>query len=165
MKCIVFFFFFKVQPLMPKSSIPRVIWLPSKTLKTKYVRFLLGCNWLHSVWTKSFVCKDVFSQGFHYLEYLQKTLHCLQVRRFLIPSQLSGRCVNPSEQRAIPSGSQIDQASSVRMTCIFVWTLHCIKKLLFQLASVRTCQQPIWTPLSIRSSFKFFPSSFVGRLM
>jgi hypothetical protein len=43
---------------------------------------LLVCNWPHSVWTKSLVCKDAFQQGFHYSEVLQMILHCLQVRDF-----------------------------------------------------------------------------------
>jgi len=43
-----------------------------------------------------------------------------------------------SGRRAIQSGCPIDQASFVRMTWIFFWTLHYIEKLLFQLASVRT---------------------------
>jgi hypothetical protein len=47
------------------------------------------------------------------------------------------------------------KASSVRTMWFSVRTLLCIKKLLFQLASVRTTQQPIWTTLSVRSSFRF----------
>jgi hypothetical protein len=47
------------------------------------------------------------------------------------------------------------KASSVQTTWISVRTLICIEKLLFQLASVRTTQQPVRTTLSDRSSFRF----------
>jgi hypothetical protein len=39
-------------------------------------------------------------------------------------------------------------ASSVRTTYLSVRTLHCIEKLLFQLVSVRTSQQPVRTTIS-----------------
>jgi hypothetical protein len=38
-----------------------------------------------------------------------------------------------SERRAIPSGLQTDQASSVRTTCLSVQTLHCVEKVLSSL--------------------------------
>jgi hypothetical protein len=38
-----------------------------------------------------------------------------------------------SGRRAIPSGLQTDQASSVRTTCLSVRTLHCVKKVLSSL--------------------------------
>jgi tRNA(Leu) C34 or U34 (ribose-2'-O)-methylase TrmL len=60
--------------------------------------------------------------------------------------------------------AQTNIASFVRTTWTSVRTLHYIEKLLIQLASVRTSQQPVQTPLSIRPSFRFFPSSFMGRL-
>jgi hypothetical protein len=46
-----------------------------------------------------------------------------------------------------------------------VRTLHCIEKLLFQLAFVQTTQQPVRTPFSIRLGFRFFPKLYMGRLL
>jgi hypothetical protein len=42
--------------------------------------------------------------------------------------------------------------------------LHCFEKLLFQLTSVRTSQQPVRTPLSDRSASDSFQVQFKGRL-
>jgi hypothetical protein len=47
-------------------------------------------------------------------------------------------------------------ASSVRTTYLSVRTLHCIKKLLFQLASVRTSQHPVRTSINDRSASDSF---------
>jgi hypothetical protein len=85
-----------------------------------------------------------------------------------VPCQPSGRLCHPvrtpiyplfhpSRRRAIPSGCPTNQAPLVWTTCISVRTLHYIEKLLFHLASVRTTQQPVRPPFSIRSSFRFFP--------
>jgi hypothetical protein len=75
---------------------------------------------------------------------------CHPVRTLICPQfQSSGR-------RAIPSGHQTDQASFVRTTWISIRTLHCIEKLLCQLASVRTTQQPVRTMSSDRSTSDSF---------
>jgi hypothetical protein len=114
----------------------------------------------------------LFYKGFRYSEVFQKILQPEKS----VPYQPFGRPYHPvrtpicplfhqSGRRAIPSGHPTNLASSVRTTCIFVRTLHCIEKLLFHLASIRTSQQPVRTPLSIRPSFKFFPCSVMGRLM
>jgi hypothetical protein len=97
--------------------------------------------------TKSFVCKDAL----HRESTIQKHFRrfCLQVKRFSVPCQPSGRpchpvrmlicpLFHPFERRDILSGPPTDQASSIRTMWISVRTLHCIEKLLFQLASVRT---------------------------
>jgi hypothetical protein len=47
-------------------------------------------------------------------------------------------------------------ASSVRTTYLSVRTLHCIEKLLFQFASVRTSQYPVRTSISDRSASDSF---------
>jgi hypothetical protein len=118
----------------------------------------------------------LFKLGFHYSEAFQMILHCFQDRSFQSPCQPSGRSYHsvrkpicplfhPSGRRALPSGRQTDQASSVRMTCIFCPDLYCIEKLLFQLASVRTSQQPVPTPLSDRSALDSFQVQFKGRLL
>jgi hypothetical protein len=71
---------------------------------------------------------------------------------------LFGRRVHPDRTPDRP-------ASSVRtLHCIekllfqlaSVRTLHCIEKLLFQLASVRTSQKPVWTSISDRSASDSF---------
>jgi hypothetical protein len=113
--------------------------------------------------------KMLFYKGFRYLEVFQKILNCLQVRRFPVPCQRYGRSCHPVRMLICPLfhpfGRQTDQASSVQTTYISVWTLHCIEKLLFQLASVRMSQQPVRTTLSILRSFRFFPSLVMGRLI
>jgi hypothetical protein len=70
---------------------------------------------------------------------------CFRVRRFSVPCQPSGRSnhpvqttichcsIRPDGQRAILSGLQTDQASSVRTTCLSVRTLHCVEKVLSSL--------------------------------
>jgi len=98
---------------------------------------------------------------------ISEILHWLQVRRIDSLSAVRTRChpvrtlicllFHPSGRRAIPSGRH--QASSVRTTCISVWTLHCIEKLLCQLASVRTTQQPVWTTSNDRSASDFLSKS------
>jgi hypothetical protein len=95
-----------------------------------------------------------------------KILHCLQFRRIgsLLAVQTTCHPVrtlicplfHPSKRRAIPSERQTDQASFVRTTCISVWTIHCIEKLLFQIASIRTTQLPILTTYSDQITSDFF---------
>jgi len=34
--------------------------------------YVLVCDWPHSDWTKSLICKDAFQQGFHYSEVFQR---------------------------------------------------------------------------------------------
>jgi hypothetical protein len=71
---------------------------------------LLGYNWLHSVWTKSLVCKDAFSQGFHYSEVFQTILNCLQVRSFQFPVS------RPGDVSSHPD-NHLSTVPSVRTTC------------------------------------------------
>jgi hypothetical protein len=93
-----------------------------------------------------------------------------------VPCQPSGRCVIPFGRPSVHTSSRPDdvsycpdarqtKASSVRTTWISVRTLLCIEKLLFQLTSIQTSQQPVRTPLSIRPSFRFFPKSNMGKLL
>jgi hypothetical protein len=56
-------------------------------------------------------------------------------------------------------------ASSVWTTCSSIQTLHCIEKLLFQLASVRTFQQHVQAPISDRSASDSFQVQNIGRLI
>jgi hypothetical protein len=125
---------------------------------------LFGQNYLY--------VKLLFYKGFRYSEVFQKILQSEKS----VPCQPSRRCVIMSGRSSVHCSirlddvpyrpdAQTDLASFVRTTLISVRTLHCIEKLLFQLASVQTSKQPVWTPLSIRPSFRFFPSSVMGRLM
>jgi hypothetical protein len=106
-------------------------------------------------------------------EHFQKTLHCEEDRRFQIPCQPSGRCVIPSGRPSvhcsirpndmfITTGCQTDQHHPSERRIFSVRTLHCVKKLLFQLASVRTSQQPVRTSISDRSGSVYGMIDFNG---
>jgi hypothetical protein len=99
-------------------------------------------------------------------EYFQKTLHCEKDRRFQIPCQPSGRpsvhCSICPDDMFITTGRQTDQ-HHVRTTYLSVRTLHCIEKLLFQLASVRISQHPIRTRISTRTVSDSFQVPIKGR--
>jgi hypothetical protein len=127
------------------------------------------------VWTKSLMCKRCCKQGFHLSEYFQKTLHCEKDRRFQIPCQPSGRSVIPSgrpsvhcsfrpDDMFIPTRHQTDQHHPSGRRIFSVRNLHYVEKLLFQLASVRTSQQPVRTSISDRSASDSFQVQNMGRL-
>jgi hypothetical protein len=82
------------------------------------------------------VCNDA-PQGFYYSEMLQshKIFSFLSAVRTIEPFYSDDHLslFHPSGRRAIPSGLQTDQASSVRTTCLSVWTLHCVEKVLSSL--------------------------------
>jgi len=107
-------------------------------------------------------------------EHFQKTLYCEKDRRFQIPCQPSGRHVIPSRRPSvhcsirpddmfIPTGRQTDQHHPSRRRIFSVRTLHCIEKLLFQLAPVQTSQQPVRTPISTRTVSDSFQVPIKGR--
>jgi hypothetical protein len=108
-------------------------------------------------------------------EHFQKTLHCEKDRRFQIPCQPSGLRVIPSGRPSvhcsirpgdgfISTGRQTDQHHPSGRRIFSVRTLHCVDKLLFQLASVRTSQQPVRTSISDRSASYSFQGQNMGRL-
>jgi hypothetical protein len=108
------------------------------------------------------------------LEHFQKTLHYKKDRRFQIPCQPFGRRVIPSgcpsvqcsirpDDVFIPTGRQTDQHHSSGRRIFSVRTLHCIEKLLFQLASVRISQQPVWMHISTRTVSDSFQVPIKGR--
>jgi len=91
-----------------------------------------------------------------------------------VPCQPFGRCVIPSGRSSVHSSNRLDvvpyrpdarqtKASSVWMTWISVRTLLCIEKLLFQLTSIETIKQPVWTTLSDWAS-DFLSKSKYGKL-
>jgi hypothetical protein len=72
---------------------------------------------------------------------------------------------HPFGRRVHPDWTPDRLASSVQMSYLSVRTLHCIEKLLFQLASVRTSQQPVRTSISDRSASDSFQVQNMGRLI
>jgi hypothetical protein len=101
-------------------------------------------------------------------------MHCEKDRRFQIPCQPSGRRVIPfglpsvhcsilPDDVFIPTGCQTDQHHPSGRRIFSVRTLHCIEKLLFKLASVRTSQQPVRTPISTRTVSDSFQVPIKGR--
>jgi hypothetical protein len=133
----------------------------------KPIDSLLGCNWLHSVWTKLFVCKDAFT-GIPLFrvpseDYFQFLLSC--------PDYVSSRSDThlstvSSVRTTYPTFRMPDRLSIILPDNVhFRPDLHCFEKLLFQLASVRTSQQPIRTPLIDRSALDSFQVQFKGRLL
>jgi len=141
-------------------------------------------NWPHSVFGQNHLfVKMLFKQGFHYSEGFQMILHCFQDRSFQSSCQPFQTPVSHPDDRAISSGrpfvyysirpddvpyrsdARQTKASSVRTTCIPVRTFTIFEKLLFQVASVRTSQQPFQTPLSDRSALYSFQVQFKGRLL
>jgi hypothetical protein len=112
------------------------------------------------VWTKSLVCKDALSQGFHYPEVLQKIFGSLSaVRTTCHPVQtLIYLLFHPSGRSAIPSGHQTD----LQMT-LFPSEPSLCREAYVQLASVRTAQQPVRTPLNTRPISYSFQVPIKGR--
>jgi hypothetical protein len=116
----------------------------------------------HSVfWTKSLVCKDA-SQGFYYSEILQSQniFSTLSAVRTIETSRPDAHLslFHPSGRRAILSGLQTDQASSIRTTCLSVRTLHCVEKVLSILHPSRRFSST-FERSQYSNSLRFFPSS------
>jgi hypothetical protein len=148
------FFHFSPHELPPSSNMPpcktahdllTVSFNPSNRWKWgKWLSLVVECSILvdvsilasFCVWTKSLVCNDA-PQGFYYSEMLQsqKIFSSLSAVWTIEPSRPDDHLslFHPSERRAIPSGLQTNQASSVRTTCFSVRTLHCVEKVLSSL--------------------------------
>jgi hypothetical protein len=128
---------------------------------------LLVCNWPHSDWTKSLICKDAFEQGFRYSAMFSRdsAQFARQKMKFLVsrPDNVSFR-----------PNTQLSKALVVRTTCHTVRTLIRLKHHLsgrhgfpfgrssvsrrfelLQLASVRLFQHPIRTTRSVRPALDF----------
>jgi hypothetical protein len=63
----------------------------------------------------------------------------------------------------IPTERQTDQHHQSGRHIFSAWTLHCIEKLLFQLASFQTSQQPVRTHISTRTVSDSFQVPIKGR--
>jgi hypothetical protein len=128
------------------------------------------------VWTKLLVCKDAFLQGIPLFrsgsdvsallsrQKISKSLSavwttCHPVRTPICP------LFHPFGRRVTPSGrldrSSINCPDDVHSRL----DLHCFEKPLYQLASVRTSQQPVLTPFSDRAASDSFQIQFKGRLL
>jgi hypothetical protein len=115
--------------------------------------------WPHSVWTKSLMCKDAINKDSTFQSIFKRLNTTKKIEDFKFPvSHLDDMSSCPDVNLStVPSVRTPNRpASSAWMTCLSVWTLHCIEKLLFQLASVRTSQQPVRTPISDRSALDSF---------
>jgi hypothetical protein len=126
---------------------------------------LLVCNWPYSVRQNHLFVKMLYNRDFTIQKYFRdSTLVTSQKNQFPVsrPDNVSSRpdahlSIAPaSGRRAIPSGRQTDQASSFQTTWTSVRTFLYVEKLLCQLASVRTTQQPVRTTSSDRSASDSF---------
>jgi hypothetical protein len=126
------------------------------------------------VWTKSLKCKDTVNRD----STIQSDVRRFYLHVRIISSSLSAiRTIEPSRPDA-----HLSTVPYVRTTCSTVRTAktdqhhpskrnvhsvrtpYCIEKILCQLASVRTFQQHVRTPVSTRSISDFFPSSKKGKI-
>jgi hypothetical protein len=121
------------------------------------------------------MCKDAVNRDSTFQSIFRRlcTVKKIEDFRFPVscPDDVSSRLdVNLSTVPSVrmtyhPVGTPDRLASSVRTTCFSVRTLHCIEKLLFQLESVWTSQQPVRTSISDRSASNSFQVQNKGRLI
>jgi hypothetical protein len=127
------------------------------------------------VWTKSVMCKYVVNRDSTCQSIFRRLCTAKKIEDFRFPVS------HPDDMLSCPdahlSTAQFvwttchtvwtpdRPASSVRTTCHTVRILHCIEKLLFQLATVRTCQQPVRTSISDQSTSDSFQVHNMGRLI
>jgi hypothetical protein len=128
---------------------------------------MLECDWLHSVWTKSLVCKDVFLIGIPLFKSMSEVSALFARQKSQFPTS------RPEDVSSCPD-AQLSKAPAVRTMCHTVRTHIRLKHHLsgrrgfssgpssvsrsfelLQLASVRTFQQPVRTTLSVWTSFRF----------
>jgi hypothetical protein len=88
------------------------------------------------VWTKSIMLKDVVNRDSTCQSIFRRLCTAKKIEYFRVPvsrPDVHLSLFHPSGRRAIPSGIQTDQASSVRTTCLSVWTLHYVEMVLSSL--------------------------------
>jgi hypothetical protein len=103
------------------------------------------------VWTKSLMCKDAVNRDSTCQSIFRRLCTAKKIEdfRFLVSRPDAHLPTVPSVRMTchlVRTPNRL--ASSVRTTYLSARTPHCIEKLLFQLASVRTFQQHIRTPNS-----------------
>jgi hypothetical protein len=118
------------------------------------------------VWKKSLMCKDVVNMDSTCQSIFITLCTAKKIEDFRFPVSrpddvLSRPDAHLSTVQSVrttchPVRTPDRPASSIRTTYLSVRTLHCIEKLLFQLASVRTSQHPIRTSISDRSALDSF---------
>jgi hypothetical protein len=114
------------------------------------------------------MCKDVVNRDSTFQSIFRRLCTAKKIEDFRFPvsrpDDVSSHLdVNLSTAQSVRTPDR--QASSVQMTYFSIRTLHCIEKLLFQLSSVRTSQQPVRTSISDRSASNSFPVQNKGRLI
>jgi hypothetical protein len=105
------------------------------------------------VWTKSLMCKDAVNRDSTCQSIFRRLCTAKKIEDFRFPISrpddvLSRPDAHLSIAPFVRMTCHTDQttdrpASSVRTTYLSVQTLHCIEKLLFQLAFIRTSQHPV----------------------
>jgi len=127
------------------------------------------------VWTKSLMCKDAVNRDSTCQSIFRRLCTAKKIEDFRFSVS------RPDDVLSSPD-AHLSTAWFVRTTCHTVWTpdrpassvrttylsirtLHCIEKLLFQLASVRTSQQPVQTSISDQSASDSFQVQNMGRLI
>jgi len=121
------------------------------------------------------MCKDVVNRDSTFQSIFRRLCTAKKIEDFRFPvsrpDDVSSHLdVNLSTAQSVrttchPIRTPDRQASSVRTTYFSVRTLHCIEKLLFQLSSVRTSQQPVRMYISDRSASDSFQVQNKGRLI
>jgi hypothetical protein len=116
----------------------------------------------------------LFYKGFRYSEEFQKILPASQkisgslsaVRTIVTSRPDAHLSTVPSVWTTCHTVRMPDRPSIIRPNDVYFRPdLHCFEKLLFQLKSIQTSQQPVWTPLSDRLASDSFQVQFKGRLL
>jgi hypothetical protein len=126
---------------------------------------MLVCAWPHSVFRQNHLyVKTLLSVIPLFISVLEVSV-LFTSQKILVPCQPSGRRVIPFGRSSIYYSIRPDVVPYRPDDVHFRPDLHCIKKLLFQLASARTSQQPVQTPFSDRSASDSFQVQNRGRLI
>jgi hypothetical protein len=122
--------------------------------------------WPHSMfWTKSLMCKDAVNMDSTCQSIFRRLCTGKKIVDFRFPvsrpGDVSSRLDNVSSRP-----DDVSSRPNIHLSTVpSVRTLHCIEKLLFQLASVRPSQQPVWTSINDRSASDSFQVQNMGRLI
>jgi len=129
---------------------------------------------LFCVWTKSLMYKDVVNRDSTCQSIFRRLCTAKKIEDFSFPDSrpddMSSRpdahlSTVPSLRKTCSSRPDARQTKIIRPDDVSFPSgpLHCIEKLLFQLASVRTSQQPVRMPLSTRTVSDSFQVPINGR--
>jgi hypothetical protein len=128
-----------------------VIFVP-KWPKGEFVSILAS----FCVWTKSLMCKDAVNRDFTCQSIFRRLYTAKKIEDFSFPVS------RPDDVSSHPDAHQ-STVPSVWTTYLFRPDPTLYRELLFQLASVRTSQQPVRTPLSTRTVSYSFQVPIKGR--